>query len=231
MARISKIVSDAMNEIAEECEMPLSADDKSSKLIGGLAGVMAGSVAGLVLGGITGAVGGRDGVLSGGFRGALTGVLVGATLGGIAGAMVEKKDEAEFDEGLEAAAEDEEASTDDEEQEPAVDEVQEPTVEEEKPEDTESVETETADVCVAVASRAWVAGMELPAVRFEKLFHLDDASLSAFRGWSPLFAISMQPLPSYLEIGSPIKHLRREEAAFGDELRISLQFVPVALLP
>lgn len=27
MARISKIVSDAMNEIAEECEMPLSADD------------------------------------------------------------------------------------------------------------------------------------------------------------------------------------------------------------
>ena len=40
----------------------------------------------------------------------------------------------------------------------------------------------------------------------------------------------MQPLPSYLEIGSPIKHLRREEAAFGDELRISLQFVPVALL-
>ena len=33
-----------------------------------------------------------------------------------------------------------------------------------------------------------------------------------------------------MEIGSPIKHLRREEAAFGNELRISLQFVPVALL-
>ena len=81
-----------------------------------------------------------------------------------------------------------------------------------------------------MASRAWVAGMELPAVRFEKRFHGDDAAPSASRGWSPLFAISMQPLPSYLEIGSPIKHLRREEAAFGDELRISLQFVPVALL-
>ena len=64
MARISKIVSDAMNEIAEECEMPLSADDKSGAFIGGLAGVMAGSVAGLVLGGLTGAVGGRDGGLS-----------------------------------------------------------------------------------------------------------------------------------------------------------------------
>ena len=63
MARISKIVSDAMNEIAEECEMPLLADDKSGAFIGGLAGVMAGSVAGLVLGGITGAVGGRDGVV------------------------------------------------------------------------------------------------------------------------------------------------------------------------